>query len=100
MIFDKKKLMLASALVTNPKILFLDEPVSGLNNPESEEVSKLIRKLNRSNMTIVLIEHVLPILINLSDKLMIMNEGKKLIEGLPKNIMSNKKVIKVYLGER
>ena len=63
-------------------------------------MSKLIRKLNRSNMTIVLIEHVLPILINLSDKLMIMNEGKKLIEGLPKNIMSNKKVIKVYLGER
>lgn len=99
-LFDKKKLMLASALAMNPKILFLDEPASGLSDPEIKEMIEIIRKLNQNNLTIIVIEHILPLLTNLSDKIMVINEGQKLIEGLPKKIFNDSQVIEAYLGRK
>ena len=97
-LFDQKKLMLASAIATNPKILFLDEPASGLNHSEIDETIDLIRNINDKGVTIVVIEHILSLLVKLADKLMILNEGKKLIEDQPEKVMNDDRVIEVYLG--
>ena len=97
-LFEKKKLMLASALVTNPKILFLDEPVSGLNQIEIKETLDLVKKINKKGITIILIEHILSFLIEISNKIMILSEGKKLIEDIPDKVLNDKRVIEAYLG--
>jgi len=97
-LFEKKKLMIASALITNPKILLLDEPVSGLNKIEITQCLDLVKKINKNGVTIILIEHVLSFLIEVSDKIMILNEGEKLVEGKPNKVLNDKQVIKAYLG--
>ena len=97
-LFEKKKLMIASALITNPKILLLDEPVSGLNKIEIKQCLDLVKKINKNGITIVLIEHVLSFLVEVSDKIMILNEGKKLVEGKPNKVLNDKRVIEAYLG--
>jgi branched-chain amino acid transport system ATP-binding protein len=99
-LFDKKRLMLASALVTQPILLLLDEPAAGLNRLEIQQTMDLIRKLNARNITIILIEHVLPLLLELSQRIIILNQGQKLAEGTPANMVSNEQVIEAYLGRR
>lgn len=99
-IIDKKKLMLASALISEPRLLFLDEPTSGLNKSEVEEFIGILNKINKEDgITIVLIEHVLHVLIALSSKIMLMNEGKKILEDLPEEVINNNKTIDIYLGK-
>jgi len=99
-LIDKKKLMIASALISEPRVLFLDEPTSGLNKSEVEEFIGILDKINKEDgITIVLIEHVLCVLIALSSKIMLMNEGEKVLEGLPKKVINNKKTIDIYLGK-
>lgn len=99
-LFDKKQLMLASALVTQPILLMLDEPVAGLNHLEIQQTIELIRAINDRKITIVLIEHVLPLLLELSQRIMILNQGQKLAEGTPSEIVLNEQVIEAYLGRR
>ena len=97
-IFDKKRLMIASALVGEPKLLLLDEPASGLTKPEIEQLRTLILGLNQSGMTIIVIEHVLTLLAAVANRLIVLNEGRVLTEGAPTAVVRNERVISAYLG--
>ncbi len=99
-LFDEKRLMFATALVTKPKLLLLDEPAAGLNQVEIQETIKLVRTINEQGLTILLIEHVLPLLLAVSQQIMILNHGAKLTEGSPKTVISDERVIEAYLGKR
>ena len=97
-VYATKRLMLASAIVSRPKLLMLDEPASGLNAAELADAQRLIAGLRRSGMAIVLIEHILPLLFGVSDRVMIMNFGRKLVEGSPDEVARDPQVIEAYLG--
>ncbi len=97
--FDKKKLMIASALATQPVMLFLDEPFGGLSLSEIDELMELLTEIQARDVTIVLIEHVMRALMALSDRVLIMNQGKTLFEGTPKEVVAHEEVVRVYLGE-
>ena len=97
---DRKLLMIASALATRPKILMMDEPVGGLNLEEIEQLMGLVRKLVGAGITIMLIEHVMRFLVQLSTRVMIMNHGEKIYEGTPAGLAQDETVTRVYLGER
>lgn len=97
-VFDKKRLMIASALATDPSLLFLDEPFGGLNAGEVDELMGLLRAVKERGVTLVLIEHVMRALMNLSDRVLIMNHGKSLFEGSPADVIADEEVVRVYLG--
>lgn len=97
-VFDKKRLMIASALAGDPIMLFLDEPFGGLTMSECDELIALLTSIRNRGVTIVLIEHVMRALMSLSDRVLIMNQGKTLFEGAPSEVLSNEEVMRVYLG--
>ncbi len=99
-LYAKKRLMIASAIVSNPKLLMLDEPAGGLNLAELSELEELIIRLRQRNMTIIIIEHVLPLLFGVSNRVMVMDFGKRLAEGSPEELAKDDRVIEAYLGER
>lgn len=99
-VFEKKQLMIASALVSKPDILMLDEPASGLTKPEIAELDTLLRTVNAAGVTILLIEHVLALLMSVSQRLLILNQGQLLAEGEPRQVMRQPEVIEAYLGKR
>ena len=93
------KLGIAMALATEPQLLLLDEPVSGMNLAETEETLDLIRKTIERGITILLVEHNMKAVMSVADKITVLNFGQKIAEGTPKNIMKDSEVIKAYLGE-
>ena len=97
-LFDKKRMMIASALASRPRLLMLDEPVGGLNPGEVDAVLELIREISGSGVTIVLIEHVMRALMSISGRVLVMNHGKLLFEGTPADVQRHEEVIRVYLG--
>ncbi len=97
-IYETKRLMIASAVVARPKLLMLDEPASGLTSEEQADVRHLILLLRDSGISILLIEHVLPLLFGVSERVMVMDFGKKLVEGPPSEIARDQRVIDAYLG--
>lgn len=99
-VYDKKRLMLASALATNPTVLFLDEPFGGLTPGEVDAFLEIIRQTRDRGVTIVLIEHVMRALMALSDRVLVMNHGKELFEGTPAEVVSHEEVVEVYLGRK
>jgi branched-chain amino acid transport system ATP-binding protein len=99
-VYDRKCLMLASALVMSPKALMLDEPASGLSKPEIEQLIALIRRIAARGVAILLIEHVLTVLLALSQRLMVLNQGAVLTSGDPDSVVQNPEVIRAYLGDR
>ncbi|MCB8881332.1 ATP-binding cassette domain-containing protein [Acidisoma cellulosilytica] len=99
-VYDRKCLMLATALAMSPRILLLDEPASGLTKPEIEDSITLIRRIAGRGITILLIEHVLTMLLTLSQRLMVLNQGRMLILGEPEEVVRNPEVIRAYLGDR
>jgi branched-chain amino acid transport system ATP-binding protein len=99
-VFDRKRMMIASALATEPELLMLDEPFGGLNHGEIDELVVLIRQLHQTGLTILLIEHVMRALMTLSERVLIMHHGEKLVEGTPEEIRRNSDVIQVYLGRQ
>ena len=98
-VYNRKLLMIAGALSTNPEILMMDEPVGGLNTNEVEDIMEIVRKVSKSGVTILMIEHVMRFLVSLSDRVIIMHHGQNIYEGEPGDLASDKTVVDVYLGE-
>jgi branched-chain amino acid transport system ATP-binding protein len=94
----QKILGICLALATNPKLLLLDEPVTGMNATETQNMINLIRQIRERNITIVLVEHDMKAVMNLCDRIVVLNYGQKIAEGLPEEIRENKEVIEAYLG--
>lgn len=93
-----KRLEIARALAMKPRLLFLDEPAAGLNPKETLEVDALIRKVADTGVTVVLVEHDMKMVMNLSDRILVLNYGRKLAEGTATEVRSNPDVIAAYLG--
>jgi len=96
---ERKKLEVARVLATRPKLLLLDEVMGGLNQAESEEIIQLILDLRKRGLTQMVIEHDMKAIMRISDRIVVLNSGEKLAEGLPQEIAHNKDVITAYLGE-
>lgn len=99
-IVDKKRVEIARALATKPKILMLDECMAGLNQTEIKDVMGLCRKLKKEGLSLLIVEHIMEAIMPISDKIVVLNAGKKIAEGLPEEIVNNEEVIKAYLGDR
>lgn len=98
-LFRKKLIMISAALATQPRLLLLDEPIGGLSPAEIEPLMELIRKINQDlNITIIIIEHLMKVLTELSDRLMILHYGEEIRTGPPAEVMADEKVKEVYLG--
>lgn len=97
-VYGIKRLMLASAVVTAPKLLMLDEPASGLAAAEVADLTSLILGFRDDGMAILLIEHILPLLFGISERVMVMDFGRKLVEGTPSEVARDQRVIDAYLG--
>ncbi len=95
---EKKRAAFALALATDPEVVFLDEPAAGVNPDETDGLSELIRKMVSQGITVCLIEHKMQMVMNLADKIMVLNFGEKIAEGTPEEIMNNEDVIRAYLG--
>ncbi|MEN1967488.1 ABC transporter ATP-binding protein [Lentibacillus sp. N15] len=95
---QQRRLEIARALASEPKLLLLDEPAAGMNERETEELHHLIMKIRQMGITILLIEHDMPLVMKTCDRIVVLNFGKKIAEGEPKAIQTNPEVIKAYLG--
>ena len=93
-----KRLEIARALAARPKVLLLDEPAAGLNHTETGEIEALIRKVAQSGVTVVLVEHDMKLVMNLSDHILVLDYGKKLAEGTAAEVRANPDVVAAYLG--
>ncbi|MHB8620883.1 MAG: ABC transporter ATP-binding protein [Chloroflexota bacterium] len=99
-IADKKRLELARALATKPKLLLLDEVMSGLTPLETRQAVALLRTLNQRGITLLLVEHVMEVIMPISDRLVVLDHGIKIAEGPPSEIAQDPNVIRAYLGEK
>jgi branched-chain amino acid transport system ATP-binding protein len=96
---DRKKLEVARALATDPKVLLLDEVMAGCNPSEKIEMVDLFFQLRASGITIVIIEHDMKTIMSLCDRVIVLNRGEKLVEGTPAEVSNDKRAISAYLGE-
>ncbi len=99
-IADKKRLEIARMLATKPRMIMLDEAMAGLNQTEVKEAMELCVNLNKSGITLLIVEHVMEAIMPISNRVVVLNAGKKIAEGSPEQIINNEEVIKAYLGER
>ena len=95
----QRRLEIGRALATEPFLLLLDEPAAGMNPQETEELVSLIRQICKEGHSILLIEHDMKLVMSLSDRIFVMDYGKKIAQGTPEEVRSNPAVIKAYLGE-
>lgn len=97
---DRKRLELARALGTKPSLLLLDEVMAGLNPVEMKAAIELIRSLRTEELTIIIVEHIMDVILSLCDRIAVLDYGQKIAEDVPERIINNPEVIKAYLGER
>jgi len=99
-VYDKKRLMIATAMATNPVVLLLDEPFGGLNPGEIDATIALIRRIRDTGVAMVCIEHVMRALVALADRVLVMHHGAQLFLGTPGEMLKDRRVVEVYLGAR
>lgn len=97
---DKKRLEVSMALAMEPELLMLDESMAGLTPVELRGMIELIRKVRARGITIVVVEHVMEAVMELSDRVLVLNSGRKIAEGSPKEVVADREVIRAYLGDR
>ncbi len=97
---DKKRLEVSMALAMEPELLMLDESMAGLTPVELRDMIELIRKVRAKGIAIVVVEHVMEAVMELSDRVLVLNSGRKIAEGSPKEVVADREVIRAYLGDR
>lgn len=97
---NKKRLEFAKALATSPSLLMLDEAMAGLNQTETVEAIELVRKVQQSGITVILVEHVMEVVMPISNRVVVLNYGQKIAEDVPEKIIQHEEVIKAYLGDK
>lgn len=96
---QQRRLEIARALASNPSLLLLDEPAAGMNEKETDSLYDLIKTVQSKGITVLIIEHDMPLVMKLCDRITVLNFGQKLAEGTPEEIQSNEAVIEAYLGK-
>ena len=96
---QKKRLEMARALASRPYLLLLDEVLAGLNSSEIGKMVEMVKKIRELGITIIMIEHVMKAVMNVSDRILVLDYGQQIAEGSPEEISSNEKVIEAYLGD-
>ncbi|MBN2061951.1 MAG: ABC transporter ATP-binding protein [Deltaproteobacteria bacterium] len=94
-----KRLELARALATTPTLLLMDEVAAGLNEVEVPQVLNILKDVRKMGITVILIEHIMKVMVEAVDRIIVLDKGEKIAEGVPEEIMENRHVIKAYLGE-
>ncbi len=99
-VVELRRIQLAKALATSPKLLLLDELLTGLTPKESDEAIELIKQINKQGVSVLIVEHVMRVIMGLCDRVTVLQHGEKICEGTPKEIVCNENVVNVYLGKR
>jgi branched-chain amino acid transport system ATP-binding protein len=99
-VVELRRIQLAKALATAPKLLLLDELLTGLTPAECDEATALIKQINKQGVTVLIVEHVMRVVMGLCDRVVVLHHGEKICEGTPEHVCSDEKVVKVYLGKK
>jgi branched-chain amino acid transport system ATP-binding protein len=99
-VVELRRIQLAKALATDPKLLLLDELLTGLTPKETDEAIALIKLINKQGVTVLIVEHVMRVIMGLCDRVIVLQHGEKICEGTPKQVCTDPNVINVYLGKR
>jgi branched-chain amino acid transport system ATP-binding protein len=99
-VVELRRIQLAKALATNPKLLLLDELLTGLTPKECDEAIEVVKSINKQGVTVILVEHIMRVIMGTCTRVIVLQHGEKICEGPPKAVCSDANVVKVYLGKR